>query len=490
MRLGILERWVLGYFSIFLLLAGSNLYALVKLHQLGSDTIPGLAQDMRILTFQKRLVDSVLSQLRYERKFVVTKDEAIYNQFEKGREEFHRLLADVLSIADTPAKRDILWNLEENQKLYEQVVEGEAGLIREKAGYEQGQYRIAKDRASDAVLNELKRLEDTTRDGITMKTAAAAEAGSSSVRMALAASIATVFFALLASVFVARSITNPLKKVVTRTRDVSAGIFEGNLHIASPPEIAELNRAFNLMCEKLTAVDKMKGDFFSMVSHELRTPLTTISEGAHLLLEGVGGKVTEKQVNLLNILLAETNRLIRMVNSILDLSKMEAGMMPYAFERTHIGSLVEKALTEITPLLEAKKIILTKDIPEDLPYQKVDGERILQVLRNLIGNAVKFTPHGGRITIAGRPVEDSGVELSVEDTGPGIPSHKVATVFEKYSGFDHKSGTGLGLAIVKHIISAHGGRIWVESGNGRGSRFVFVLSSPLPAVRFTQTAHL
>jgi two-component system sensor histidine kinase GlrK len=103
------------------------------------------------------------------------------------------------------------------------------------------------------------------------------------------------------------------------------------------------------------------------------------------------------------------------------------------------------------------------------------------VLRNLIGNAVKFTPHGGRIVIRGRPTEE-GVQVAVEDTGPGIPAVRRATVFEKFNGWDHKSGTGLGLAIVKHIIGAHGGRVWVESGNGRGSTFVFVLAGRLTSL--------
>ncbi len=485
MRLGILERWVIGYLAIFLLLAGSNLYALLKLHQLGSSTIPSLALDTRILTFQKRLVDSVLSQLRYEKKFILMKDDGVYDQFERGRDEFHRLLADALSIADTAVKRDSLGSIEAAQKRYEEVVDDELQLIRANRTYDQYQYRVAKDRASDEALEGLKKLADTTREGIASKTIAAGEAGASSLSMALIASIATVFFALLTSFFVVKSITDPLKKLVTKTRDVSVGIFEGDLQIASPPEISELSRAFNLMCEKLTAVDRMKSDFFSMVSHELRTPLTTINEGASLLREGVGGHVTEKQVNLLNILLAETNRLIRMVNSILDLSKMEAGMMAYSFEKANVTALIDKALTEITPLLEAKKIALTKEIAEDLPRLRIDGERILQVLRNLIGNAVKFTPHGGTITIRGRAVED-GVEVAIGDTGPGIPAHRVGTVFEKFSGSDHKSGTGLGLAIVKHIIGAHGGRVWVESGNGRGSTFTFVLTSRPPEALVTK----
>jgi signal transduction histidine kinase len=163
-----------------------------------------------------------------------------------------------------------------------------------------------------------------------------------------------------------------------------------------------------------------------------------------------------------------------MVNSILDLSKMEAGMMTYTFTRGDLGPLIDQAMTEITPLVEAKKISLSKQIEDGLPPLKMDAERILQTLRNLLGNAAKFTQENGRITIAGHLVS-GGVEVAVEDTGPGIPEERLATVFEKFSGSDPKRGTGLGLAIVKHVIDVHGGKVWAESRPERGSRFVFVL---------------
>jgi len=115
-----------------------------------------------------------------------------------------------------------------------------------------------------------------------------------------------------------------------------SGVIKGDLDITSPPEVAQLALAFNSMCDRLSVVDKMKSDFLSMISHELRTPLTTIREGTSLLLEGVGGEITEKQERLLAILFTETNRLIDMVISILDLSKMEAGMMTYAFNQANI----------------------------------------------------------------------------------------------------------------------------------------------------------
>ena len=148
--------------------------------------------------------------------------------------------------------------------------------------------------------------------------------------------------------------------------------------------------------------------------------------------------------------------------------------MTYTFKREDISPLIDQAMTEIAPLVEAKRIQLSKQIEHSLPLLKMDGDRILQTLRNLLSNAAKFTQEKGRISVAAR-LAGEGIEVAVEDTGPGIPKEKLATVFEKFSGSDPKRGTGLGLAIVKHVIDVHGGRVWVESKPERGSRFVFVL---------------
>ena len=223
----------------------------------------------------------------------------------------------------------------------------------------------------------------------------------------------------------------------------------------------------------------MKADFFASMSHELRTPLTSIKEGTGLLLDGVGGETSDKQRRLLGILAEESNRLITLVNTLLDLSKMEAGMMAYDFEATSVDNLIKRAVAEITPLVEAKQIKLESSVDLALPSVKIDAERILQVLRNLLGNAVKFTPKGGQVSIAAKP-SDNTVEVSVKDTGPGIPAESLTSSFEKFnqghrSGGQARAGTGLGLAIAKSIISSHGGKIWAESQLGKGSTFIFVL---------------
>jgi two-component system sensor histidine kinase GlrK len=334
-------------------------------------------------------------------------------------------------------------------------------------------------RTVDGILEELEKLEIHARHDIRHRMKKWEGAGAKARTLAISMSLTIILLVISTSLLITRSITKPLTLLMDKTKEISRGAFNSDLEISSPPELSELARHFNVMCRQLSTVDKMKSDFFSTMSHELRTPLASIKEGISLLKDGIGGTSADKQAKLLNILTMETNRLIGHVNSFLDLSKMEAGMMTYHFEQGSLHPLIKKAMMEMVPLVEAKKIKFEATLTDELPMIRMDDEKILQTLRNLIGNAVKFTPEGGRVRISARPGAQ-GLEVSVADTGPGIPKEDIPTIFEKFhqASVRHSEridGTGLGLAIVKYIITAHRGRVWVESEPGRGSTFSFVL---------------
>ncbi len=465
-----------GYVVIISLLVASNIYGIQKLRQFNADTRQILNIDVRILDYKKKLVDSLFSQLLYERKFIITKDGVMRNQSLSAMGDFHRLLAEVDAIADTSPKKESLNRIREYHERYEYLVNKEVEHLRENRVYSRKWYEVEKEKASDGMLQELGNLESHSREDIYDRTKVLNEGGNAARKLAIVFSLMAVLLAVSGSFVITRSITKPLATFAAKTREISGGIFKSDLQISSPPEISELTKAFNLMCERLKAVDKMKLDFFSVMSHELRTPLTAIREGTSLLLESAGGTITGRQIRLLNILSIQTERMIDLVNSVLDFSKMEAGMMTYTFEQGRIASLLEQTMMEMAPLVEAKRIRFEREVSAEVPLVRMDVERVLQVLRNLIGNAIKFTPENGRITIVTAPVK-SGVEVSIADTGPGIPEEDLVTIFEKFRSKDHTRGTGLGLAVVKHIVTAHGGKVWAESKAGEGSTFVFVLPS-------------
>jgi two-component system sensor histidine kinase GlrK len=479
MKLSIFSRLMLGYLAILILVIAASLYAILMLRQINNQTQHILLIDSRLPQYGKKMTDSILSQSRFERKFILTKDRALYNQFLSAKESFFQMLNEALALVDTPYKKDTLEDLQQHFEDYQSLVDEEIKLAWSNRDYRKKWYEQEKDKQVDLILDELKILEVQSQQDIILRMETLGEIGSSARRMVIGMVIAVMGLTLVTSIFITRAITRPLKILVEKTRDISDGVFEARLNISSPPEVSELAKAFNMMCERLRALDKMKSDFFASMSHELRTPLTSIREGVSLLQDGVGGSVSDKQRRLLTILSQESNRLIGLVNSLLDLSKMEAGMMTYTFETGSLAPLVERATTEMVPLIESKKIGLDRKGFEALPLIRMDKERVLQVLRNLIGNAVKFTPDGGRVMISARQASQ-GVEVSVADTGPGIPPEKLMTIFDKYqqagaAGSYKMKGTGLGLSIAKHVISSHGGRIWAESKAEEGSTFIFVL---------------
>jgi two-component system sensor histidine kinase GlrK len=470
---------MIGYLAIFILVAGVSVYVIFKLHQLNSETRQLLSTDHRILDSKEKMTASILSQLQNGRKYVVTKDPHFYEQFLSAKELFNQAFSEVFFVADTQGKKDSLKGVETAYRSCLSLMEEEIEKARLYPTYPRRYYEMEIKKTMDGILEELDKLEIHVRRDIRHRMKKWEGTGAKARNLAIFTSLITVFLVISTSLLITRSITKPFTLLMNKTKEISRGAFNSDLEISSPPEISELARYFNAMCRQLNTVDKMKSDFFSTMSHELRTPLASIKEGISLLKDGIGGTSADKQAKLLNILTMETNRLIGQVNSFLDLSKMEAGMMTYHFEQGSLHPLIKKTMMEMVPLVEAKKIKFEAAVTEELPMIKMDDERILQALRNLIGNAVKFTPEGGCVRISARPGAQ-GLEVSVADTGPGISKEDIPTIFEKFHQVpvghsERTNGTGLGLAIVKHIITAHRGKVWVESEPGRGSTFSFVL---------------
>jgi PAS domain S-box-containing protein len=221
------------------------------------------------------------------------------------------------------------------------------------------------------------------------------------------------------------------------------------------------------------ALDHMKDEFISTVSHELRTPLTSIRGALGLLQAGMLGSVSDKASNLLRIAVSNSDRLVRLINDILDLERMQSGRAPLAFRSVALEDLARQAMEAMQPMADSGNVHLLCDtIPA---HVEADADRLLQVLTNLLSNAIKFSPAQSivRITISR---SSDGVTLSVIDQGRGIPSDKLETIFDRFQQVDasdsrQKGGTGLGLAICRTIVQQHGGRIWAEQNGSQGSIF-------------------
>jgi signal transduction histidine kinase len=247
----------------------------------------------------------------------------------------------------------------------------------------------------------------------------------------------------------------------------------------SQREILLMNEALTSANAQLQELDRMKDAFLSMVTHELRTPLTIISGITEMFEAGIYGELTLQQSEHLRQIALAAQRLRQLVNDLLDLSKMEAGMMRLRRESLAPHSLVCAVVEQLATVAAQAGVILKNQTGHDLPEINCDGQRIEQVLTNLVSNAIKFTPSGGQVTISAETTPET-LRFIVADTGRGIPPEALPRVFDKFfqvqsSTESGAKGTGLGLAIVKHLIELHGGEAGVESETGRGSRFYFTL---------------
>lgn len=237
--------------------------------------------------------------------------------------------------------------------------------------------------------------------------------------------------------------------------------------------------------QRLKELDKMKSDFVSNVSHELRTPLTAVKGSVDNMLDGLTGLLNEKQSRYLTRIKSNADRLTRLINDILDLSRIEAGKIDVKPAVLPFVTLAKEVAEGLRPVAVDKLISLEVASSDASVTAWADRDKVIQVLMNLIGNAVKFTPAHGKVSVSIERNGDEWVQASVADTGSGIPLEEANKIFDKFYqiaqvGKQKARGTGLGLAISKALVEMHGGRIWVESEVGRGSTFFFTLPAQQP----------
>lgn len=318
------------------------------------------------------------------------------------------------------------------------------------------------------------------------------------LKIVLLAGLFGVGIVAFVSYFVSRSITRPIKQMTEISLQIARGDFSQRACVCSSDEVGELSENFNYMAGKLdktlrdleeeknktAEMERMQREFVANASHELRTPLTSMRGFVEAILDGV---VTgrEQQIKYLKIILKETIRLHRLVNSLLDLSRLESGLVKVELRELELAPIIERTVAKLAPLSMDKKLDLKQQVADDLPLIMGDEDLVEQVLINFITNAIRFTPAWGKIAvIVERSVDEVCVHVS--DTGIGIPAAELPNIWNRFYKVTEaralsKEGSGLGLALVKEIIDQLGGRVWVASTVGQGSVFSFCL----PAKKFT-----
>ncbi|HEX5808860.1 MAG TPA: HAMP domain-containing sensor histidine kinase [Anaerolineales bacterium] len=293
----------------------------------------------------------------------------------------------------------------------------------------------------------------------------------------LYAALAAAVVAVLLGLYLSRSVIAPVQAMSLATQRIADGRYDERVQVRGEDELARLALRFNQMAEKLSEVEAMRRRLIGDVSHELRTPLTAIKGSMEGLMDGLLPATPEtfQQIH------SEADRINHLVDDLQELSRVEARAHPLDLRPVDISSVVQTVTKRLAPQAETKRIVLDADLAPDLPRLLADEDRLVQVLTNLTGNALQYTPENGRVIISVRQSQPD-IQVSVRDTGTGIPPEHLPHIFDRFYRVDASrsrragGGSGIGLTIARALVEAHGGRIWAESaGEGQGSVFHFTI---------------
>lgn len=345
--------------------------------------------------------------------------------------------------------------------------------------------------------DEARAVFNATQDSIAGQAARAERAALKAQWVSLLAAVLALAASAAVLLVTFRSIRDPLKRLTGATRELAEGRFDLSIEAGGGDEFAQLAGDFNAMVRRLGELDQMKKNLLSHVSHDLKTPLAAMQETNQLMLEGIPGPTTDEQRRLLEMNLQSARRLSAMIAKLLDLARLEAGVMDYDLKTRDMVPLLREALEGVSLRAGERGVPLRADLPEYPLRARCDADRLFQVLENLLENAVKFSPENGVVVLAASVVQglpaDAPPEIrartatggdfalvTVSDEGPGVPDEHKRKIFERFHQVDRgrrpsEGGVGLGLAICSEIVGAHEGYLWVRDNPGGGSVFCFAL---------------
>ncbi|MGE3540461.1 MAG: ATP-binding protein [Candidatus Tectimicrobiota bacterium] len=480
MRLTIFWRVILAQSILIALVLGVSLYAFTHFQTLARLSTEIVHADATSITEEKHLLKLFVAQMRVAEKYLLWRDEAFYQHFLQGSRDMARALDTVSSLVSSTPEHELLALIRRQYARYAAVL---ASALLPNSSWEQEKAPL-----SDSIIMAINDLLHVREQGLFAKATVARDHAIAATNILAGLSISSISTALLLAYLHARSLSRPLTRLARALLQIGQGQFHAGLVLQGPRELRELAQSFNRMALMLAELDQMKADFIAHMSHELRTPLTGIKEGTALLLEQIPGSLTAAQQRILEVVQTHSARLFRSVATLLDLSKMEAGMLEYVRTPSDVGLLLSRSASSIQLPAQKKGLHVEVCCASPLPVLALDEEKMQEALENVLSNAVKFTPEGGTIRLSGALQHtDRGrvVVIQVADTGKGLPSEDVQRIFDKfyqspYHRQEHRQGTGLGLTIAKYIVEAHGGSIWAESQLGEGTTFTLALPVEAP----------
>lgn len=474
-KLTIHGKMVIGFAAVICIMIAGHLYMLFEVQALSNEAQSTLNMEVKTVDIAKRMRALLDDEESHARKYVITRDPVYYDLFQEASREFQQLLGTLIR---TEAERGNALHqvAEKHHWLSRSIPEpgkpatagaGSAGIIE----------NAARSERVDSIDRWLAGLIRNSQISIDSSMATFVQSTQRAQLVAAALTLLTILAASAAAWMIARTITRPIGTLVRATLQIGQGHFDP-IRVHSHDETALLAESINDMSAKLKRVNEAKADLMHQIVHELRNPLQIIFFARNLLAEQEVGGINGKQLEMLDLIGGNAEKLMSFTDQFLDLAKVEAGMMEYRRAPTDLVALVTRAVEDARALASRKDIAI-KLMSEPAPQTFADGEKLSQVFGNLLSNAIKYTEQGGSVAVAVFCF-DRKIYVAVKDSGIGIDTEELPKLFTKFyqaanASKAHAKGTGLGLALVKAFVEGHGGALYVTSTIGVGSTFTVEL---------------
>jgi len=458
------------YFLLVLIFYGTILVFYVNVQKIMSISEDIVNKNYKISSSSKKMIEDLLNMEENEQKYRILKKKNYLDYFINAQKDFETNLNEILQLKsnETLISKDWIELDNSYRKFLNSLKDTKEADSSELLWVPEEMINEWIQRISKARLQNEHDVELATRE--------LNHQGQMTVKSGLIGLGVSIIMGLLGSIFLTRSMILPIRELQKGIKSIAKESLSEQIRIRAKDEFGELAAAFNEMTFRLKEEERMRSDFISMLSHETRTPLTSIRESVNMIVEEVMGPINDRQRKFLEISSSEIGRICDLMNHLIQVSRLESGVIkiqPYPLDPS---ILVSKCRYHLKPLAESNDITVKIEISRDIPLVMGDPENLQQVILNLMGNAIKFSPRGGRVLVRVEPDENiQMLRVSISDNGPGIPEEEQSFIFNKYyrakNVRNHSDGVGLGLSISKHIIEAHNGTIWVKSALGHGSTF-------------------
>ena len=481
MQLSIFWRVTIGFLAIILVVTAVNLFALHQIKQITDSSTELVGKHYPSIESAKWLIANLYSQERSERKYFAVRDEAFLRSYDEEAKEFRRTLTSLQDQQTSAEALNLLKEAEGFHDEYRILFHSEIRLQADQARKPMGDYPTRRNSFVDRAVESLQTFVDFHQAAVSMLITDSRRRAEQSEAVTKQLVVVALLLGVGLATLATYSILVPLRRLQEHIRQIGSGNFRTPVEVSVPSDLRDLVESIRSMAKRLQELDDLKGKFVAHMTHELRAPLTAIHAGTQLLLEEIPGPVTQDQRETLHLMADSSRQLIDMVSVLLDLSKMEAGMMEYRMVSTDMKRVADTAITKVRLLADRERVRLVLQAPKTPALVPADDARIQQVFDSLLSNALKFSREGAIVHVKLEPDYKAGVmRIYVSDTGRGIPAETLPHIFERfYQGSVQTRGqvvgSGIGLTLAKMVVEAHGGKIWAESELGKGTTMNVIL---------------